>query len=156
MSEESDKKHSTDAFPRSLPGLLTESQQRHLESVLRYIEQSIADAERELDAEPGRGILHELRSNFDRRERERLRECIAHARDMLGTIADTFALEGNSRDVRRSIVARFSLLAIDARSATSHGLRSYGPVDDRLPAALDPLIEALARGLEAAVRNASG
>jgi hypothetical protein len=93
---------------------------------------------------------------FDRRERERLRECIAHARDMLGTIADTFALEGNSRDVRRSIVARFSLLAIDARSATSHGLRSYGPVDDRLPAALDPLIEALARGLEAAVRNASG
>src|SRR5437867_3723916 len=145
MSEESDKKHSTEASPASLPGLLTKSQRGHLESVLRYIEQSLDDAERELDAEPGRGILHELRSELDPRERQRLRECIANARDLLGTIVDRFALEANSREVRGSIVSRFTLLAIDAGAASSQGLRSYGPVDEDLPAALDPLVEALAR-----------
>lgn len=149
MSEKSDKKQPTDASRASLP------QRRHLESVLRYVEQSLDVAERELDAEPGRGILHQLQSDLDRRERERLRESIANARDVLGTIADRFALETSSRDVRRSIVSRFNLLAIDAGSASSHGLRSYGPVDEELPAALDPLVEALARELEAAVRSVS-
>lgn len=136
--------------------LLTDPQRAHLESILRYIEGALDDAERELDAEPGSGILRGFRNDLGARERARLREGIANARDLIGTIADRFGLGADARDVRRSIVSRFSLLAIDAGSASSQGLRSYGPVEEKLHDALDPLITGLASELDAAVRNASG
>jgi hypothetical protein len=156
MNRETGKRNPATAASPSPHELLTESQRRHLQSVLRYIERSLQLAERELATEPSGGILQDLRSDLSARERELLRERISNARGILCTLAERFSLRTDSSDLRRSIVSCLSLLAIDAGSAASDGLRAYGPVRESLPAALDPLIEALARELEAAVASVAG
>jgi hypothetical protein len=147
---------SQDTNPTASPlphELLTDPQRRHLESVLRYIEQSLQTTERQLNTEQSSGVLQDLRSDLRARERERLRERISNARGILRSLAERFALQADSSDLRRSLVSCLSLLAIDAGSAASDGLRAYGPVHESLPGALDPFIEALARELDAVVAS---
>ena len=67
-------------------------------------------------------------------------------------LADRLRLEAGSIDLRRSIVARFSILAIDARSIVSEGLRAYGPVHQDVAKNLDAPTESLAEALEGVLR----
>ena len=128
--------------------LLTEAQLRHVESVLRYVERSLDETERDLQIQPNTGILCRTSSDLSPIERDHLRESIAKVRSVLATLAGCLALEREASDLRRSIVARFSILAIDARSIAGEELRGYGSVRRELAEGLDVYVDALVEALE--------
>jgi hypothetical protein len=143
---------------RAAPWVETRRRRRDARAtaLFHYIERSLDETERELDERLESRPLRDARSDLTPNERGHLRQSISKAREILACVADRFALDAPSMDLRRSIASRFSLLAIDAVSATSKALRAYGPIDDELRYVLDPLIETLVRALEAVVRAAAG
>lgn len=122
--------------------LLNPDQARHLLSVLRHADETVATIERVLtgdDASLLRPVELDLSADEERGVHD---EVVALAAVIAGT-AESFGLVAEPRDGRRVIRSRLSTLWAGLEDARPPKLGRYGDVHPRLETALDPLIDAL-------------
>lgn len=125
--------------------LLNAAQYRSISIVLRMLEERLHQAEVWLQgAGEEAGLLYHRTLISPPERRALVQQQIAEALQLIATLQQTFQLEAEEDDLRRTIRAALSASWADLCDARSATLRRYGEVHPELAAVLDPAIERLA------------
>lgn len=111
---------------------------RMLERILFSLEDLYCD-----NGETKEGIMLSLANPLSHEQRLRLEQMTEQAREITRVLSERFGLKHETADLPREIHGRLAEMWAALEDARSHKLRSYGPVDARLAALLDPGIEEL-------------
>jgi hypothetical protein len=135
-----------------LPGdLLTEGQRRHLVASLGRVERHLHELQALLGDRAA--AAPELAEGAERElpaaARAAVRQPIADAMATLGALGSSFALTARRRSRFASMQAMVIASVVLIEDASSRHLAAYGPVDPRLPAVLDPMLDRLREQLMA-------
>jgi hypothetical protein len=128
--------------------LLEEPQRTHLEVRLRVLEERLDAAQWDIERSGRAGIFRAILFDLTADERRAVLDGMAALRRLLRVFADRFELGCETRSLRRALVARFAILSTEAYDLRSEKLRGYGPLNPRLAAFLDPLVEELCHDLD--------
>jgi hypothetical protein len=121
---------------------LNEHQKRHVGVTLRLLDKEIAQMERLVQSEE-EGVLYRRASDFDERERERLRTLASAVREVLRGLKERFDLPVEEESTRQTVMAYFSHLWGDLEEMRPKELRGYGTVDPGLTETLEPDLDLL-------------
>jgi hypothetical protein len=124
--------------------LLNPVQKNSLRVVLQHFEENLIHAQAWLDGHEEAGVLYQRKLAMSDKKKERAKQQIQAARELIGEMSRTFELPLESEDAAALIRAEMAICWADLLDSRANDLRRCGAVHPQLAGVLDPDIQKLA------------